>query len=190
MSGTEPITQVGTTATVRGVMRASIFAGSMPSDSSTSENTGTPLAITTAAAVAKNPMAGTMTSVPGPTPAATSAACSAPVPELTPRAYFTPKISRASFSKASPLVSGGCAVAKRESVGPAPRSSSVIAARILPSAAGENPNRSAIDMNSSTPIFGRLVPCILGNALGPPSIASAVCWPVVIVMIVSLFLCL
>ena len=99
MSQTPPITQVGAIATVRGVIRSSIFWGSMCIDSSTSQKMGTPLAATTAAAVAKKPMAGTITSVPGPTPAATNAACSAPVPELVPRAYGTPKVSRATFPR-------------------------------------------------------------------------------------------
>ena len=106
MSHTLPITCVGAMATVRGVISASIFVGSMCSDSSTSQKTGTPLDCTTAAAVAKKPMAGQITSVPGPTPAATNAECSAAVPELTPMAYLTPKISRATRSKACTLVSG------------------------------------------------------------------------------------
>ena len=94
-SGTPPITQVGATATVRGVILASILAGSMCIERSTSQNTGTPRAATTAAAVAMKPIAGTITSVPGPTPTPTKALCNAPVPELTPMAYFTPNTSRA-----------------------------------------------------------------------------------------------
>ena len=105
MSGTVPMTHVGARATVRLVMSRSIFVGSMLSDSSTSQKTGIPFDMTTAAAVAKNPIAGQMTSVPGPTPAATNAACNAPVPELTPMAYLTPKISRAARSKACTFVS-------------------------------------------------------------------------------------
>ena len=42
MSGTLPMTQVGARATVRGVIAASILRGSMRSDSSTSQKTGTP----------------------------------------------------------------------------------------------------------------------------------------------------
>ena len=61
--------------------------------------------------------------------------------------------------------------ANRDKVGPSPRSSSETAPRIRARASDEKPNRSAIDMNSSTPIFGRFRPCILGNAFGPPSIA-------------------
>ena len=186
MSGTAPMTQVGATATVRGVTSGSIFAGSMPNERSTSQKIGTPLANTTAAAVAMKPMAGTITSAPGPTPAATNALCKAAVPELTPRAYFTLKTSRATCSKAAPLLAGGRAVRNRDSVGPAPRSSPATAPRIRPKVSAENPNRSASDMNSSTPIFGRFTPCIFGNAFGPLSIAS-VCGGLAVAMIDASF---
>ncbi len=94
---------VGTTATVRGVMAASIFVGSIWSDSSTSQNTGTPPATATAIDVAAKPRPGQITSVPGPTPTPTNAACSAPVPELTPMAYLAPNFSRASSANCPPL---------------------------------------------------------------------------------------
>ena len=73
------------------MIRASILVGSICIDSSISQNTGVAPERTIATEVATNPVAGQMTSVPGPAPRPTRAAWSEPVPELTPCAWLTPK---------------------------------------------------------------------------------------------------
>jgi hypothetical protein len=74
----------GITALVRDVRRASIdSAVTFIVTGSTSAGTGTAPAWMTALAVAQNVRAGTITSSPGPMPAASALRCSAAVHELT-----------------------------------------------------------------------------------------------------------
>ncbi len=80
------------TARVSGRMRAATESGSMLNVSgSTSAKSGVAPHIETLDAVAKNVNAGTITESPGPMPAASSAAWSAAVPELTPTAWAAPQ---------------------------------------------------------------------------------------------------
>ena len=76
----------GRIAFVRGVPFRSTSSGSIVSDSSTSANTGTAPARATDPGVAMNVQQGTITSWPGPTPAATRATLSAAVPDVTAKA--------------------------------------------------------------------------------------------------------
>ena len=86
--------------TVRGVMAASIFAGSMfRVAGSQSTNTALPPAIQMASAVAKNVFAVVMTSSPSFSPRAMNVSHSASVPEFTPTACFCPQYRASSPSK-------------------------------------------------------------------------------------------
>ena len=88
------------TALVRGVIRFSTAAGERVKVSSVmSANMGTALFTTTAVAVAVIVQGVVMTSSPGPTPAAPTAAISPLVAEFTLTACRTPKYSAHSFSK-------------------------------------------------------------------------------------------
>ena len=79
-------------ALVRGVIAASIAAGAIVYVSgSMSTNTGVAPAYSIAATVATNVNGTVITSSPGPMPAASSARCSALVPELTPTASPSPQ---------------------------------------------------------------------------------------------------
>src|SRR5438034_4505183 len=67
---------------------------------STTTNTGLAPAYSIAAAVATNVSGTVMTSSPGATPEATSARCSALVPEFTPTAWAAPQYGANSASNA------------------------------------------------------------------------------------------
>ncbi len=87
-----PYRCTGTTAVVRGVTAGPTAAVSMrPLLSRQSTKTGVAPMWLTASAVAMNVLAGTMTSSPGLTPAASSASLTASVPELTPTAWLQPQ---------------------------------------------------------------------------------------------------
>ena len=90
------------TAFVRGPIAASVARRSRANEqASRSTNTGAAPVATTAFADAMNVRAGTITSSPGPTPAATSAICSAAVPELAATARSVPTKEANSASKAA-----------------------------------------------------------------------------------------
>ena len=85
MSQTPPMTWVGAMATVRsGDERLDLRGGPCAAIRQRRRTPVWPRPGWRRWAVAMNPMAGQMTSVPGATPAATKAAWSAPVPELVP----------------------------------------------------------------------------------------------------------
>jgi hypothetical protein len=84
------------------VIARSTSAGSIVSvRGSTSTKTGRAPAYSIAETVATNVKGTVMTSSPGPTPRASSARCSALVPELTPTASATPQQAANARSKAA-----------------------------------------------------------------------------------------
>ena len=100
MSAHCPYRCTGTRALVRGVIAASILAGSMQFVfASESTKTAVAPAIQIASAVAKNVLVVVMHSSPGPIPRAMKESHSASVPLPTPMAYFIPWYSASSFSK-------------------------------------------------------------------------------------------
>jgi hypothetical protein len=102
MSAGCPYRCTGTIALVRGVIAAARPSGLRVSESgSTSTSTGVaPVYVITATEATK--VNGTvMTSSPGPMPAATSARCSAAVPELTPTPWAAPEYAANSRSNAA-----------------------------------------------------------------------------------------
>ena len=91
MSHGWPAKWTGRMALVRGVIAASRRSASRLSVSgSTSTSTGRPPRCSTTDAVAENVIGLVITSSPGPTPAASSARCSAAVHELTASACGAP----------------------------------------------------------------------------------------------------
>src|SRR6266480_137431 len=101
MSAGRPWRCTGTIACVRGVTRLAASETSMLYVAgSTSANTGVAPACRTAWAVAMNPSAGTITSSPGPTPAAASATWSAEVPLFVARQKRAPTTAANSASSA------------------------------------------------------------------------------------------
>ena len=87
-------------ALVRGVIRSAIELASIwKVRESTSANTGVALACSTAKVVADMVSGGTMTSSPGPTPIASSAACMVAVPLTKEMAYVVPKRLQKASSK-------------------------------------------------------------------------------------------
>ena len=99
---------------MRGVIAGSMAAGSMLAVSGRqSTKTGVAPAWLTASAVAMKVLTGTMTSSPGPTPAACRARRTASVPELTPAQKPAPQNSAKAASNAAH--SGPMVYAARES---------------------------------------------------------------------------
>src|SRR5262245_11879434 len=99
-----PYRWTGRMALVRGVIRASTWAGSIVYvTGSTSTYTGTAPQYVMAHDVAMNVMGTVITSSPGPTPAASSARCRADVPELTATQCWAPTYSAKAASNSATL---------------------------------------------------------------------------------------
>ncbi len=172
-SATFPQWWVGARATVRGVMQASMRSGSIWSDPSTSQKIGTPPGELHGHGRGHEAKPGTDHLRPRPDARGDERG----MQRSRTRAHGVDVLhaegpARQGFQLFSLGRPWRAVVPTQMGPFPGGRSWTRTAVRIRFSAEGLNPNRSAMDRNSSIPIFGWTFPVLLPNAFEPPSIAS------------------